>query len=215
MGKFQTYTQEQLRNIYKKYAREKVVMEFCAEAYAGASFFYVMKDDEEYADTEIRISRHLHSRNGNAPPLFCAPLIGYALPTKNEFVCKYRYAGTSLRCLMDDMPDTPLYEGFQQQLSKEAHAHQREQLARNIDRVCEEIERCYDQLHAMDCIHKDVAAENICLHPETLRVNLVDFDEAIILYPSSMEYSEYLLEEDTTLMSSVLSEVKHWGEQYS
>lgn len=135
------------------------------------AFFYVEKDTRAYIQAEFRVSAYL---NNFVPPIdldFCAPLVAYAAESSGTFVCRYPYAGPSLHRVFGPYEATP-WEG----LSEREHADLQRYVDEDRAAVIEGLRACYKKLHVAELIHGDIKLANVCIHPVTRVLKLVDFE---------------------------------------
>ena len=168
-------TQAEIADAYAK-CRQKYEL-----VHGTEDVFYLYKEVEE-ARKEWEVAEFL-MRNRTVGP-HVAPLQGFAVVTKRRCVCKYRYAGPTLGQVLapfDEDDDWREWDGVTPELHEELAAY----VAGHAEAVAQDLEKAYALLHVAGVLHGDVKPDNVCLHPETHRVCVIDFDKSAFVAEAS------------------------------
>lgn len=125
-------------------------------------------------------------------------LLEYSNIGNAMYVCKYFYAGPTLRCVLHRVPPRK-WDKYTMEDIENVYTYIKE----NIEKICEEIDACYANLHALNIVHNDVKLDNICIHPPTRIISIIDFDVSSVNLPKDVTSSKLKFE------SSEIRELKY------
>lgn len=144
------------------------------------------------------------------------------VPSLIEFRNQYRIAkALNISGIVPILDLEPYCNGFalimadQGYISLADYLVQRELTLSELLKIAIEITQILEQLYQHRVIHKDVKLQNILIHPETLRVQLIDFSISIQLNHSHQEVvNSQGLEGTLAYMSPEQTGRTHWGIDY-
>ena len=144
-------------------------------------------------------------RDANVLGPHLSPWLSYVTRPDNYCVCKYEDAGPTLLHVMDVYRKRK-WLNFPLKMYTTIRRHVFEHKAE----VCEEIKQAYAILHNANILHGDVKLGNICIHPETFKISLIDFEETVA-YPKEYFNVYYKAIMETSGLRNIIEAIQNFN----
>lgn len=143
--------------------------------YKDLECFYITKL-ENFLPREAAIGRMMVQVDPGNVNKFSI-IVGYMMVPKEKYsICKYVYGGPSFLAILC-LDEKRVFEKYSVKQKKTLQAY----MHANVDAILKTIDERYEQLHRLEIIHNDVKLDNICIHPDTFNITLVDFDKSFVI----------------------------------
>jgi serine/threonine protein kinase len=188
-------------NVARLYAETKVKRELDAGV---DNMFYVYKTTD-YVQKESQISGIIFQRNGFGPHV--SPMLGISCVSDTLVICKYKYAGPTLFRVMLSKYIEREWDNF----TLTMYTNLRRYIFDHKELVCTHVLDAYEKLHAVEVVHRDAKLDNICIHPQTFQVCIIDFDTSFILPQNQQNNRNSYWIMELTNIDSILYDIRNFN----